>query len=234
MRKLRIPFFSVNPKSYVWGDKVVEIAKHADMLAEKYDIDVMFTAQLIDIPRIKQQTKNLIMCAQHMDGIVPGRGMGHVLPEALVAAGVEGVVLNHAEKQLTLSELVRAMKRAKELDMITSICVDTVEECRAAATLKPAIMICEETSRIATGVTSDMSYMVETRDAVKEVSPETIVVQGAGIKSYDDVYRSIMAGSGGSGGTSGIVAAEDPCKVMDEMVKAVVRAREELKENGSL
>lgn len=229
MRKLRIPFFSVNPKSYVYGDKVLEIAKHADMLAEKYDLDVMFTAQLVDIPRIKQETRHLILCAQHMDGIVPGRGMGHVLPEALVAAGVEGVVLNHAEKPMTLHQLVMAIQRAKEVGLLTSVCADTVEECRAIATLHPDIMICEETSHIGTGVTSDMSYMVATRDAVKEISPETIVVQGAGIKSYDDVYRAILAGSGGSGGTSGIVAAPDPNKVMDEMVQAVVRARDEMR-----
>lgn len=236
MRKLRVPFFSVNPKSYVYGDKVLSIAKHADELAEKYDIDVVFTAQLIDIPQIKQQTKHLILCAQHMDGIVPGRGMGHVLPEALVNAGVEAVILNHAEKPMTLRELVNAVKRAKELGMITTICADSVEECRAIATLHPDVMICEETSHIGTGVTSDISYMTSTRDAIREISPETIVVQGAGIKDYNDVYRAIMAGSGSGGGTSGIVAAPDPNKVMDEMVKAVVKAREDLKEkkNGSL
>ena len=230
MRKLRVPYFGVNPKSYVYGDQVLAIAKHADMLAEKYDIDVLFTAQLIDIPRIKAETKHLILCAQHMDGIVPGRGMGHVLPEALKAAGVEAVILNHAEKPLTLSQLVKAVKRAKELDLIVTVCADSIEECRAIATLHPDVMICEETSHIGTGVTSDMEYMVSTREAIHEISPETIVVQGAGIKSYDDVYRAIKAGSGSGGGTSGIVAAPDPNKVMDEMVAAIVRAREEMKE----
>ncbi|MBQ9960080.1 MAG: hypothetical protein IJP01_06955, partial [Oscillospiraceae bacterium] len=60
MRKLRVPYFGVNPKSYVYGDQVLAIAKHADMLAEKYDIDVMFTAQLIDIPRIKKAFPNAL------------------------------------------------------------------------------------------------------------------------------------------------------------------------------
>ena len=88
MRALRTPFFSVNPKSYIYGEQALKIAKYADSLAEKYDIDVFFTAQLVDIPQIKRETRHLILCAQHMDGIVPGRGMGHVRPEALVAAGV--------------------------------------------------------------------------------------------------------------------------------------------------
>lgn len=229
MRKIRTPFFSINPKSYIYGDRVLEIARYADRLAEENDIDVMMTAQLIDIPRIKAETKHLILCAQHMDGIVPGRGMGYVLPEALVAAGVEAVILNHAEKQMTLRELVNAVKRAQELGLLVTVCVDTEEECRAVATLKPDMMICEETSHIATGVTSDISYMVATRNAIREISPDTIVLQGAGIRTGDDVYRAIMAGSGGGGGTSGIVAVSDPFKVMDEMVAAVVRAKEELK-----
>lgn len=229
MRKIRTPFFSINPKSYIYGDRVLEIARYADRLAEEHDIDVLMTAQLIDIPRIKAETRHLILCAQHMDGIVPGRGMGHVLPEALVAAGVEAVILNHAEKQMTLRELVNAVKRAKELGLLVTVCVDTVEECRAVATLKPDMMICEETSHIATGVTSDMSYMVATRDAIREISPDTIVLQGAGIRTGEDVYRAIMAGSGGGGGTSGIVAAPDPFQVMDEMAAAIVRARDELK-----
>lgn len=229
MRELRTPFFSVNPKSYIYGEQALKIAKYADSLAEKYDIDVFFTAQLVDIPQIKRETRHLILCAQHMDGIVPGRGMGHVLPEALVAAGVEGVILNHAEKPMTIGELVRAVRRAKELGLIVTICADSVEEVRAVATLQPDIMICEETSHIGTGVTSDLSYMVETKAAVKQFSPNTIVLQGAGIKSGDDVYRAIMAGSGGGGGTSGIVAAPDPYRVMDEMVAAVVRARDDLR-----
>ena len=104
---IRKPFFIVNPKSYIFGDDVLKLAKLADELAQKYDIDCIFTGQLIDLPMIKKATKNLIITAQFMDSLTPGRGMGHVLPEALKNQGVEAVVLNHAEKQLTLTEIAR-------------------------------------------------------------------------------------------------------------------------------
>jgi len=234
MRKVRVPSFGINTKSYVYGDEIVALAKHADMLSEKYDIDVTFSAQLIDIPRIKAETKHLFLTAQYMDGITPGRGMGHVLPEALVAAGVYGVTLNHAEKPMTVAQLARAVKRAKEVGLAVTICADTVEECRMVATLKPDTIVAEETSRIATGVPSDMAYMKATEAAIKEMSPETKVVQGAGIKSYDDVYRAIKAGSCSAGGSSGICAAENPFEVMEEMIKAVARARDEMKAEGKI
>ena len=50
-----------------------------------------YTGQHVDLARIKNETKHVIVTAQHMDGLVPGRGMGHILPEALKAAGVEAV-----------------------------------------------------------------------------------------------------------------------------------------------
>ena len=34
-RKLRVPFFVVNPKSYLYGEQVVELAKYTDALAVK-------------------------------------------------------------------------------------------------------------------------------------------------------------------------------------------------------
>ena len=100
-KTIKRPFFVVNPKAYLYGADSLKLAKYADRLAAKYGVDVFFTAQLVDLPVIKRETENLIITAQHMDGIVPGRGMGHVLPEALAAAGVSAVFLNHVEHPMT-------------------------------------------------------------------------------------------------------------------------------------
>ena len=48
-------FFIVNPKSYIFGDDVLKLAKLADELAQKYDIDCIFTGQLIDLPNDKKK-----------------------------------------------------------------------------------------------------------------------------------------------------------------------------------
>ena len=227
-RKIRRPFFVVNPKSYLYGEDSLELAKHADMLAEKYDIDTFFTAQLVDMQKIKENTKNLILTAQHMDGIVPGRGMGHVLPEALKNAGVEAVFLNHAEHPMTLNQLAKAVARADELGIITIVCADSIEEASAIAELKPGIMVCEQTSLIGTGKVSDDDYMMTTNKTVRSISPDTKVLQAAGIHSGENVYNAIKSGADGTGGTSGIVAAEDPFAVLDEMYEALDKIRTEV------
>lgn len=228
-RKIKSPFLIVNPKAYIYGKESLELAKIIDELAKKYDLDVMFTAQLIDIPAIVQHTSHLIITAQHMDGIVPGRGMGHILPEALKSAGVDAVILNHAEKPLTLADLDKAMRRADALGIITVVCADTVEQCKAVAQLKPDVMICEPTSLIGTGNTSDDEYVLKTNEAVKSIDSSILIIQAAGVSTGDDVYRVIMQGADASGGTSGILNAPSRKEKIIEMLEALRRAEKGLR-----
>ena len=223
MALVKKPFFMVNPICYLFGDKALEMAKIADKLAKKYGIDVMFTGQLIDLPIIKQETHNLILTAQHMDPLYSGRGMGHVLPEALKNRGVEAVVLNHAENQLTLGTLDATVKRAKEIGLYSIVCGDTVEQCRAIAELHPNMMICEPTSLIGTGNTSDDSYIEETIKTVKEVDPKILVLEAAGVSVADDVRKVLELGADGTGGTSGIINSPDWEAKLNEMMAPMAK-----------
>ncbi len=226
--ELRRPFFVVNPKSYLYGEELIKLAKHTDALAEKYDFDVLFTAQLIDLPRVIDECPHLIPCAQFMESLKPGRGMGHVLPEALAAAGVKATFLNHAENPCTVHELASTIARAKEVGILTVVCADSVEEGEWIAHLHPDVMVCELTSLIGTGQVAGEDYMRSSTEAVKRVSPETKVLQAAGISTGEDVYNAIMYGADSTGGTSGIVAAEDPFATLDEMFEALDRARTDI------
>ena len=130
-RNIRTPFFVVNPKAYLYGEGSLALALEADKLAEEYDVDIFFTAQACDLSLIAKATKRLIVTAQHMDGIKAGKGMGSVLPEAIKNAGAEATFLNHAEHSMSMGELVRAVKRARDLDILVLVCADSAEEARA-------------------------------------------------------------------------------------------------------
>lgn len=206
----------------------MELAEYVDRLAVKYDFDVFFTAQHVDLPSIKAAAPHLIVTAQHMDGLARGRGMGHILPEALKEAGVEATFLNHAEHPMTVNQLAKAVTRADALGIITIVCADTVEEAAVIGKFAPDIMVCEPTSLIGTGTISDSNYMTATNEAVKAASPTTLVLQAAGISSGQNVYDAIMSGADGTGGTSGIVAAEDPFATLDDMFLYLDKARKEI------
>ena len=98
---IRAPFFEIGPKSYLYGDDVIALAKAADAASEKYQVDIIFTTPIVEIARVKALTKHIHVFAPHMDSLRPGRGLADVLPESLVAAGAEGVMLNHVENHLT-------------------------------------------------------------------------------------------------------------------------------------
>lgn len=102
-----------------------------------------------------------------------------------------------------------------------------LEEAKAIAMLHPDIMVCEPTSLIGTGKVSDDDYMHATNQGVKAVSPKTLVLQAAGISTSEDVYRAILSGADGTGGTSGIVKKPNPAEALQEMIEALDRARTE-------
>ena len=154
-----------------------------------------------------------------MDSLVPGRGMGYILPESLVANGVEATFLNHAEHPVEVSDLVSIMKRADELDILTIVCADSIAEAKAIATLNPDIMICEPTELIGTGQSSDISYMKATNESVKSVNPSIKVLQAAGISTREDVKKALMSGADATGGTSGIIAADNPVATLEGMLE---------------
>ena len=222
---LRSPFFVVNPKSYLYGEEEYKLAAVAEELAVKYDVDILFTGQLVDLARIAHDFPHLFVCAQAMESLKPGRGMGHILPEALKAAGVRATFLNHAENPMTMSELTKTIARAKEVGILTVVCADDVADAKAIAQLHPDVMVCELTSLIGTGKTADESYMKATNEAVKTISPETKTLQAAGISTAEDVYKAIASGADGTGGTSGIVCAKDPVATLRKMIAALDKAR---------
>lgn len=224
-KELRSPFFVLNPKCYLWGEKAYKLGAVAEELAVKYDLDIIYTGSLIDLARFAKDFPNLIIYAQNMEALRPGKGMGHILPEALKDAGVQATFLNHAENPKTVSDLTETIARAKELDILTIVCADDVADAKAIAQLQPDVMVCELKSLIGTGKTADMEYMKATNEAVKSVSPTTKTLQAAGISSGEDVYKAIASGADGTGGTSGIVAAKDPEATLREMIAALDKAR---------
>lgn len=220
-RVLEPPFLICNPKAYLGSADTLKLATLTDELAGEFGIDVLFTAQHVDLRMVSEHTKNLTITAQHMDPIVKGRGMGFILPESLVEAGAKAVVLNHAEHQLTLDVLDATMRRAREVGLATVVCADSDAQCRAIATMGPDMMICEPTANIGTGKMDAGDYVARTTKIVKEVNPGILVIQAAGVTDGQDVANALAQGADSSGGTSGIVQNPDWRQVLTEMFTAI-------------
>lgn len=226
--KIKAPFFEIGPKAYLYGQDMLKLAKKIDEVAIKYDVDIIVTPQYTDIPLLVQNTERILVFAQHMDSLPIGRGLGSVLPEAVAAAGAVGVMLNHAEKPISMEEIKKTIERADEVGLGTIVCANTLEEVKEIAKMGPNLIVAEPTELIGTGQTSDASYVKDTIAVVQAINPEIMVLQGAGISNGQDVYDTIMLGAQATGSTSGIIKAADPEAMVEEMIGALRRAWDEL------
>lgn len=221
---IRPPFFEIGPKSYLYGEDILSLAKAADAASEKYGVHIIFTTPVVEIARVKAATKHIHVFAPHMDPLRPGRGLADILPESLVAAGAEGVMLNHVEKPLSISVLRETILRADEVGLATIVCADSIKEAGMIAHLNPNIIVAEPSELIGTGVTNGPEYIRAAVDAVKSVNPDILVLPAAGIANGEDVYNTIFAGADATGSSSGIAKAPDRTAMVEEMISAARRA----------
>ena len=225
--KIKAPFFEIGPKSYLFGDDILDLAKFADEMSEKYGVDIIFTTPFLSISEVKAATSHIHVFAPHMDPILPGRGLTDILPEAVLAAGAEGVMLNHCERPLSLSVLNATVKRAGELGLATIVCADSLAEASAVAQLAPDIIVAEPSELVGTGVSVGPEYVKAATDSVKNVNDGILVLTAAGISNGDDVYNTIIAGADATGTSSGIAKLKTRSErnaMAEEMISAVRRA----------
>ena len=220
------PFFEVGPKAYAFGEAVVDLARHADELSRTYGVQIVLTPQYTDIPLVAAAVERVLVFAQHMDPLVPGRGVGSVLPEALRAAGARGVLLNHVERRLSRTDLARAMRRADEVGLATMVCADDLKDALQIAELGPNVIIVEAPDLIGAGGgrNGGGSPIDQINQAIWDVNPEIRILHAAGIGSAQDVYDVIAAGAQGTGSSSAIFTAADPLAMLGDMVRAVREA----------
>lgn len=227
-KTIRPPFFEIGIKNYLYGDDVLNLAKAADWAAMQYDIDVLMIVPYVDIQLVAQATEKLVIFAPYMDTLRPGRGMADILPEAICAAGAQGVVLNHCEKPMTLSDVTATMGRADELGLLTFVCAESIQMGKALAYLHPDIINPEPTELIGTGSVSDTDFVRRATEAVHKVDPHILVEHAAGISNAQQVYNFVCAGAQGVGVASGICTAPDPCGKAKEMIAFVRKAMDKM------
>lgn len=224
-QKIRLPLLLVGFKTYTeaTGKNALQLAKIAKKIAKKTGISIVSIPQYTDIAAIVRQV-NVQVFAQHIDPIKPGSFTGHVLPEAVKEAGAAGTLINHSEKKLQLDDIEKAVKRAREVGLISCVCTDSPELSATVAGFNPDMILIEHPELIGTGRAVSKAkpeIITKTLEAVERVNPKVYVVCGAGITSGKDVEAALDLGVVGVGAGSAIVKARVPFKVMMEMAQAL-------------
>ena len=159
--------------------------------------------------------------AQHVDPFDAGARTGWVPAEAVRAVGARGSLVNHSEHPLEPGLVRVAVDRLRAEGLVAVVCARTTGEAVDLARTRPEYLAIEPPELIGgpVSVSSARPELIrETVDAVRKVSPTTLVLCGAGIRDRRDVAKSIELGSAGVLVASAVTTAPDPERALRELL----------------
>lgn len=223
MAKIEMPIIILNFKTYAeaTGVAAVKLAKICEKVVQEKGVCIAVAPQFTDIYTVAQAV-DLPVLAQHVDPITPGSHTGHVLLEAVHAAGAIGTLVNHSEHQIKLAAIANIVKHAKEAEMFTCVCADTPEVSAAVAAIGPDAVAVEPPDLIGTGIPVSKTrpeVVTVTVDRIREVNTKVIPLCGAGITNGEDVTAALKLGTQGVLLASGVVKAKNPLEVLRDLAK---------------
>ena len=226
---LKTPLILINFKTYLegTGKKAFRLAKIAEKVSLDTGAQIIITPQYSDIPKIASKTK-IPVFAQHIDSEEAGAHTGYVLPEAILAVGAVGTLLNHSEKPLTLDRIDQAIKRCNDLGLISCVLANAKVDSAKIARLKPDMMVVEVPELIGTRraiSTVKPEVITNTIKEVRKVNRNVILIAGSGVSTKKDVTRAIELGMQGVGSSKAVMKTENPKEVLYEMANALMNTK---------
>jgi triosephosphate isomerase (TIM) len=216
--KLQTPVIIVNFKTYLesTGQKAVELAKNAEKASKETGVNIVVVPQFCDISRIAEAVE-LPVFAQHIDAIKPGNSTGHILAEAVKEAGAVGTLINHAERQLKLSEIEAIISLTREKGLVSCVCANNPVTSAGVAAMQPDIVSFEPPELIGTGISvskAQPEVIINTVKLVRKVNSDVTILCGAGVSQGEDVSVALKLGTQGVLVASGIVKAKDQYSIL--------------------
>jgi len=226
------PILAVNFKAYYphsFSENAYRIAREAVRVWRETGVEVILAPPFTELRRVVEITSGteVKVFAQHADPVEPGAVTGFIPIEGLKDAGVHGVILNHSEHRLRVSDINYLVKKARALGLKTLVCADTPETGAAVAVLGPDMVAVEPPELIGTGVSVSKAkpeVVTGSVDMIRRVNKDVVILTGAGITTGEDAYMAVKLGTIGVLVASGIVKAKDPYQVMREMAESMLKA----------
>lgn len=223
MSGISTPIIIINFKTYErgTGKEALKLAKIAEEVSNKSGVCVAVAPQFTDIAAIAREV-SIPVFAQHIDPLLPVSHTGHILPEAVKEAGAVGTLVNHSERRVSLKVIRGAVKRCREVGLVSVVCADTPERTYKVASFKPDMVAIEPPELIGTGIPVSKAKPEIVESAVKLVRKRNSTITilcGAGITKGEDVAAALRLGTQGVLLASGIVKAKDQRKAILDLVE---------------
>ncbi len=229
MKRIRTPLILVNFKTYIeaTGKRGVELAKIADQVSRDSGVTIAVAPQFTDLKTVTEAVE-IPVFSQHIDPIKPGAYTGHVLADAVKAAGASGTILNHSERRIKISEIEEILSLARVSDLASVVCTDTPGVSAAVASLSPDMIAIEPPDLIGTGVAVSKARPELITNAIKRirsVNGYVDILCGAGVSTAEDVGKALELGTHGVLVSSSVVKGTNPGQLLENMTDEVLRSK---------
>ncbi|OPY28864.1 MAG: Triosephosphate isomerase [Methanocella sp. PtaU1.Bin125] len=218
------PVIILNYKTYVesTGAKGRVLTRMAHEAMKEKGVRIIVCPQTPDL--YLQKDSGIEVFAQHVDPIEPGSHTGHVLPLALVEAGVSGSLINHSEDRMPADKIKKCVELCRQHKLTTVVCAESIEKVKEVAAFKPDYIAIEPPELIGSGIPvskADPDIVKNSVRAVQAIDPSIIVLCGAGISKGEDVRAALELGTAGVLLASGVVKAKDPKKAILDLMSLI-------------
>jgi triosephosphate isomerase (TIM) len=219
--QLKTPVIIINLKKYdeVLGKNSLKFSRMARKLMRKYKNMTLLIAP--PFPFLNESAKITPTLSQHIDPLEPGAFTGTVIAKEIKEIGVVGSIINHSERRIPYEDIGKCVELCRKYDLASFVCVKDNNEARELAKFKPDFIAVEPPELIGGNVCVSDAKPDIIRDsvkAVKEVSPSTHVLCGAGVKHTEDVKKVIQMGTSGVILASGVAKSKNIRKAMEELI----------------
>ena len=219
----------MNFKTYIeaTGKRGVELAKIADQVSRDSGVTIAVAPQFTDLKTVTEAVE-IPVFSQHIDPIKPGAYTGHVLAEAVKAAGASATLLNHSERRIKISEIEEVLSLARISDLVTLVCTDTPGVSAAVASLNPDMIAIEPPDLIGTGVAVSKARPELITNAIRRirsVNNSVDILCGAGVTTAEDVGKALELGTRGVLVSSSVVKGTNRGQLLENMTDEVLRSK---------
>jgi triosephosphate isomerase (TIM) len=202
------------------GPGAERTARLLEDLGKAMGVAVAVAPATPDLSRVAA-TVAIPVLAQHVDPFQAGAHTGFVPPEAVRAAGGWGSLVNHSEHPTPTVAVRATVGLLQTLGLVAVVCARNVAASRRLGQTRPPYLAVEPPELIggdravSTARPEVVSGSVE---AVRSVSPTTLVLCGAGVHHRRDVARALELGSSGVLVASAVTRATDPRAAIEELL----------------
>ncbi len=213
MKNYRTPSLVINLKNYaeIHSNYSLDISKISESVANETSVEIIVCPPNPVLSKIIDNV-NIPIYAQHVDDSKIGSSTGSIVPELLKSINCPGSLINHSEKRISLDEIERLIIRFKEIELISLVCAQSIEEVENIAKLNPDMIAIEPPELIGSGrAISKVNPKIisDSVDTVNQINNNIDVLCGAGIMTSEDVSIALELGSKGILIASGIIQANN-------------------------